>query len=177
MKVCLVRSECKDEPCPALYETDRRSALVQGYVVDDPEALSVLNLPDGETVVEVPWELLVGLAKPGEELRMFLLGEPKPQQDETPWQEMLRNNAEQARLVHRVHLIRGGLTDYVRWEIGWGYPDDDELAVLMRYGPEGEWLGRDATRDPEILELCREKRDRALVLAVPFSEYLPGVET
>lgn len=66
MKVRLVRAECKDGPCPALYDTDRKSALVQGFVVDDPEALAVLNLPAGETVVEVPWELLLSLVKPGE---------------------------------------------------------------------------------------------------------------
>lgn len=140
-----------------------------------------------------------------EELRVFLAGEPKPQQKESPWQEMLRGHRQAGRLMQRVHLIRGDLTDYLRWEIGWGYPDnaaagedvrilhvgpdalpelgdedfwlfDDELGVLMRYGPQGEWLGQNATRDPEVLEVCRQKRDRALTLAVPFSEYLLGVE-
>lgn len=45
--------------CPTLYETDRGTIVVQGYVVDDPEALADLQdvLP-GETVVEVPLELL-----------------------------------------------------------------------------------------------------------------------
>lgn len=46
---------------------NRLRVLVQGYVVDDPEALSALNLPAGETVVEVPWELLLSLTMPEED--------------------------------------------------------------------------------------------------------------
>jgi hypothetical protein len=47
--------------CPNLYETDRDTYLVQGYVVTDPEALATLHargLPEGETVVEIPKALL-----------------------------------------------------------------------------------------------------------------------
>ncbi|WP_240617184.1 hypothetical protein [Nocardioides speluncae] len=39
---------------PTLYKTDRGSWVVQGWVVTDPEALRQLNVPDGETVVEIP---------------------------------------------------------------------------------------------------------------------------
>ncbi len=38
--------------------TDRDTYLVQGYVVTDPEALSQMRVPDGETVVEVPRRLM-----------------------------------------------------------------------------------------------------------------------
>ena len=41
-------------PSPTLYKTDRGSWVVQGWVVTDPEALSQLNVPEGETVVEIP---------------------------------------------------------------------------------------------------------------------------
>jgi len=39
---------------PSLYRTDRQSWIVQGWVVTDPGALAVLDLPDGETCVEIP---------------------------------------------------------------------------------------------------------------------------
>lgn len=39
---------------PTLYKTDRGSWVVQGWIVDDPDALAKLNLPEGETAVEIP---------------------------------------------------------------------------------------------------------------------------
>ncbi|WP_204046421.1 hypothetical protein [Acrocarpospora phusangensis] len=44
--------------CPTLFKTDRGTVIVQGYVVTDEEALSQMNIPEGETAVEVPMELL-----------------------------------------------------------------------------------------------------------------------
>jgi hypothetical protein len=41
-----------------LYETDRDSYVVQGWVVTDAEALSEMKIPDGEAVVEVPKRLM-----------------------------------------------------------------------------------------------------------------------
>jgi hypothetical protein len=43
---------------PTLYETDKGTLLVQGYIVTDPEALANMRVPDGETVVEVPKQLM-----------------------------------------------------------------------------------------------------------------------
>ncbi|MER7559076.1 hypothetical protein ABTZ46_19185 [Nocardioides sp. NPDC126508] len=39
---------------PTLYKTDRGSWVVQGWVVTDSDALKQLNVPEGETVVEIP---------------------------------------------------------------------------------------------------------------------------
>lgn len=39
---------------PTVYRTDRESWVVQGWVVTDPEALAQMNIPDGETCVEIP---------------------------------------------------------------------------------------------------------------------------
>ena len=39
---------------PTVWRTDRRTWIVQGWVVSDAEALSQLNLPEGETAVEIP---------------------------------------------------------------------------------------------------------------------------
>ena len=43
---------------PALYRTDRKSWIVQGWAVTDPAALATLNLPEGETCVEIPDRLI-----------------------------------------------------------------------------------------------------------------------
>lgn len=39
---------------PTLYKTDRGSWVVQGWVVTDSDALKQLDVPEGETVVEIP---------------------------------------------------------------------------------------------------------------------------
>jgi hypothetical protein len=43
---------------PTLYATDQDTYVVQGWVVKDREILSQLALPDGETAVIVPKELM-----------------------------------------------------------------------------------------------------------------------
>ncbi|MFF0339681.1 hypothetical protein [Kribbella sp. NPDC004875] len=56
MKLTLVAGDPESHPTnsPTLYKTDRGSWVVQGWVVDDPDALATLNLPEGETAVEIP---------------------------------------------------------------------------------------------------------------------------
>lgn len=39
---------------PTVYRTDRGSWVVQGWTVDDREALSQMRIPDGEGCVEIP---------------------------------------------------------------------------------------------------------------------------
>ncbi len=39
---------------PTVYRTDRASWVVQGWVVMDSEALAQMDIPDGETCVEIP---------------------------------------------------------------------------------------------------------------------------
>lgn len=147
-------------------------------------------------------EVLAHYSIPGEAeaIRLFLDGKPKPAQEDGPWQELIRQHRRAGRLMQRVHVIRGELTDYLRWEIGWGYPYnaaagedirilhvgaddlpelggedfwlfDDERVVLMRYGPEGDLIERVPSLDPKVLDACRRKRDAALSLAVPLSAY------
>jgi hypothetical protein len=43
---------------PRAYATDRGTFVIQGYRIDDAEALSQLAVPEHETVVEIPAELL-----------------------------------------------------------------------------------------------------------------------
>jgi hypothetical protein len=43
---------------PTVYRTDRGSWVVQGWVVDDPDALAQMDIPSGETAVEIPDRML-----------------------------------------------------------------------------------------------------------------------
>jgi hypothetical protein len=56
MRLTLVAGDPNSNPdnSPTLYKTDRGSWVVQGWEVTDPEALATLNVPEGETVVEIP---------------------------------------------------------------------------------------------------------------------------
>lgn len=56
MRLTLMGKDPESNPTgsPTVYRTDRGSWLVQGWVVTDPEALSQMDIPDGETAVEIP---------------------------------------------------------------------------------------------------------------------------
>ena len=43
---------------PTLYDTDGDMYVIQGWVINDPEALSQLVLPAGESAVMVPKALM-----------------------------------------------------------------------------------------------------------------------
>jgi hypothetical protein len=58
VKITFLGKDSTPNDSPTLYETDRGTLLVQGYVVTDPEALSNMRIPEGETVVEVPKRLM-----------------------------------------------------------------------------------------------------------------------
>ena len=52
---------CSGGTCPAVFETDRGTLVVQGAIVTDPDALAAMELPAHEAAVEVPAELLASL--------------------------------------------------------------------------------------------------------------------
>ncbi|MDQ0377972.1 hypothetical protein [Amycolatopsis thermophila] len=63
MKVTFLGTTSDTGNCPTVYETDRDTYLVQGARVLDEEALAELRMrgngiPDHETVVEIPKELV-----------------------------------------------------------------------------------------------------------------------
>jgi hypothetical protein len=65
MRITFVAKDPESEPSgsPTLYHTDRDSWLVQGWVVTDPEVLAAMDIPEGETCVEIP-DRLVPLFQP-----------------------------------------------------------------------------------------------------------------
>lgn len=56
MRLKLIAGDPDSNPTnsPTLYRTDQGSWLVQGWVVTDVDALAEMNIPAGETVVEIP---------------------------------------------------------------------------------------------------------------------------
>ena len=60
MEITFVAKDPGSEPSgsPTLYRTDRGSWLVQGWVVTDPAVLAEMDIPEGETCVEIPDRLV-----------------------------------------------------------------------------------------------------------------------
>lgn len=54
MKLTKRSGMCRDGTCPTIYDTDRGTVVVQGYVVNDSDVIP----PEGEALVEIPAELL-----------------------------------------------------------------------------------------------------------------------
>jgi hypothetical protein len=49
---------------PTLYRTDRQSWVVQGWVITDPDVLAGMDIPEGETCVEIPDRLVPFFQQP-----------------------------------------------------------------------------------------------------------------
>jgi hypothetical protein len=45
-------------------------------------------------------------------------------------------------------------------------------AALMRYDPEGHFLGAEVSTDPEIIDRCKRQRELALAHSIPIHGYL-----
>jgi hypothetical protein len=58
MKLTFLGTSSADGDCPSVYATDRGTYVIQGWKVADAAALDQLDIPDHETVVEIPAALL-----------------------------------------------------------------------------------------------------------------------
>jgi hypothetical protein len=58
MRLRFLGSTSNNGGSPTLYDTDRNTYLVQGWRVIDAETLAQLDIPDHETVIEIPKGLL-----------------------------------------------------------------------------------------------------------------------
>lgn len=60
MELTFVAKDPGSEPSgsPTLYRTDRGSWVVQGWVVSVPAALAAMDIPAGESCVEIPDRLV-----------------------------------------------------------------------------------------------------------------------
>jgi len=64
LQIRALGDECEKGTCPTVWAIeDSDDVLVQGYDVDDVEALTAIRLPVGENVVRVPRSLLRKVAR------------------------------------------------------------------------------------------------------------------
>jgi hypothetical protein len=65
MKLRFLGKDSTPTNSPTLYATDQNSYVIQGWIVTDAVTLAPLNVPDDESIVEVPAALLDHLALDG----------------------------------------------------------------------------------------------------------------
>ena len=65
MRIRFLGKETEYGDSPTLYATEHCTYLIQGWKVTDPEILAKLEIPEGETVVEIYARLMAHLTKDG----------------------------------------------------------------------------------------------------------------
>jgi hypothetical protein len=134
-----------------------------------------------------------------EAFRAFLSGRPRPVlAQDRGWPKLVASACAAGKRMQRVRLVTLPLSDYLRFELSWGYPSnvaagedirilpvvggapdgvmehdywlfDDATVVRLEYDARGRFLGVAAADDPAPYRRCREL---AMARAVPFGEYL-----
>lgn len=136
--------------CPRIHDTDGDDVIVQGVRLTDLEALAELHLPEHESAVVVPRNLVyptamtlavmadwIGArhshhllrienrsayasASDGGDFARYLKGETEPDEG-AAWQDRLRRDTAGGRRWAKVHILRGEPTEYERYEFDWGF--------------------------------------------------------
>ncbi|MGH8899979.1 MAG: DUF6879 family protein [Egibacteraceae bacterium] len=136
-----------------------------------------------------------------EQFETFLRGDPLPPRnpETSPWLRQIADNAGVGKRTYRVHVVDQPLSDYLRYELDsyqanvaagedvflvdrTTHPDlealredfwlfDERDLILMRYDPDGRYLGAERATDPDRGEYLR-RRDLALAHAVPLHAYV-----
>jgi hypothetical protein len=71
MRLTLVGRDPDSNPTgsPTVYRTDRESWVVQGWIINDPEALTQMDIPAGESAVEIPDRMIQFFSREGRDAR------------------------------------------------------------------------------------------------------------
>ncbi|MFD7066881.1 DUF6879 family protein [Streptomyces sp. NPDC059913] len=130
----------------------------------------------------------------------FLAGKSQPESFKTSgWVTTVRDATQAGKRMYRVHVLSRPLTEYLRFELGWGYvrnqevgeeffildttdrpnplegvPDfwafDERTVITMRYDNAGGFLGADSVPEHQAQEWLT-RRDTALAAAIPFRDW------
>lgn len=72
-------------------------------------------------------------------LDQFLAGKPRPPDPaKAEWTEMITSNVRAGKAVQRVHVVFEPLTDYLRFELTWGYEPNAAAGEDIRIIPVGK---------------------------------------
>lgn len=132
--------------------------------------------------------------------RAFLAGEPQSEDYKTAgWMTTVGDAVASGKRIYRVHILARPLTDYLRFELSWGYrrnmaageeffildtttqenpipdaPDfwlfDNRVIGAMNYDGGGKYLGADFLGEDQLSKFLTY-RDTAMAQAVPFAEW------
>ncbi|KOG91738.1 DUF6879 family protein [Streptomyces varsoviensis] len=130
----------------------------------------------------------------------FLAGKPQPEEYKSAdWVRTVRDATRAGKRMYRVHILSRPLSDYLRFELGWGYvrnqeageeffildtteqpnplagvPDfwafDERTVVTMQYSDAGEFLGAEKIPEAQAQEWL-ERRNSAMRAATPFPDW------
>jgi hypothetical protein len=141
------------------------------------------------------------VASDGGDFARYVAGEPGPDMARKgPWLDRLRQDAARGLRNTRVHVVRSPLSDYLRYEMEWGYAPnaaagedirvldlaeasgppglvdhdfwlmDDRLAVIMHYAGGGRFIGASLAAASELGRYQRAAK-AAWQASVPFGRY------
>jgi hypothetical protein len=138
-----------------------------------------------------------------EPLRRFLAGEPYPD-DPTrqQWLTVIQNALTAGKRIQRIHIVAEPLSDYIEFELEWGYSSnaaagedisiipvghsqwppelprhdywlfDSRQLVVMRYDVDGAFLAAEVVDDAVEVVKHNYWRDVALHQAIPYDKYM-----
>jgi hypothetical protein len=138
-----------------------------------------------------------------EPFRRFLAGEPKPHDDaKQAWVRTIADALAAGKRMERVHVVSEPPTDYLRFELAWGYPEnveagedirilpvslgswpagvpdqdfwlfDSKRVAVMHYDDRGRFRGAELVEGSDIVTQYCAWRDAAWHDAVPYKQYV-----
>lgn len=141
-----------------------------------------------------------GASGEDEPLRRFLADEPRlADPEKQAWIDTIRYNVSAGRSIGRVHAVVEPLSDYMRFELSWGYADNvaagedirilpmeqwaadmwrqdfwlfDEQLYLMHYAHDGTWLDVEHVTDPGVIKHAVRTQRLALDNALPYEQFM-----
>lgn len=141
-----------------------------------------------------------GVAVESDLFRSYLAGEPEQVGRTNEWFEFIHRETEAGRTFRKVHIVRGPLSDYLRFEFEWSYPVserygqrayvldltevaespefppydfwmlDEQTVLRMHYDAHGVFLGASLLDESATARHVRY-RDELLTAATPFETY------
>src|SRR5207302_5571702 len=126
---------------------------------------------------------------------------PPPGKEKRWWMGLIADALAAGRRMERVHVVKEPLTEYLRYELEWGYADsveagedirilpvaddwpddlprfafwlfDSRRSAVMHYDDQRRFLGAELREDPETVAQHCYWRDVAWHYAIPYMKYM-----